>query len=190
MTTSERDTKTALFNNDYIFTEEKGHHLLLEQYKIMVNTTENVVARRQRLHTFFFSINSLLIGALGTVAGSEFTNLAVKKGVLIIILSAVGIALCFSWRRLLTSYKQLNSGKFKIIQLLETELPASIFAAEWIALGEGEGPKTYKPFTNTEHYIPIAFFLLYISLILEALVGWSELFSDLEGFICLVTRLE
>ena len=52
------------------------------------------------------------------------------------------------------SFRQLNRGKFDVIHALERRLPVRIFAAEWDALGRGEDPSKYKPFTKTEIWFP------------------------------------
>ena len=44
-------------------------------------------------------------------------------------------------------------GKFDVIHALERKLPAQMFAAEWVALGRGEDPKIYRPFTKVESTI-------------------------------------
>ena len=62
---------------------------------------------------------------------------------------------------MVTSFRQLNTAKFRIIHLLEQHLPAAIFKAEWTALGEGADPSLYRPFTRLETWIPRGLMLLY-----------------------------
>ena len=62
---------------------------------------------------------------------------------------------------MVTSFRQLNTAKFEIIHLLEQHLPAAVFKAEWAALGEGEDPSRYRPFTRLETWIPMGLMSLY-----------------------------
>lgn len=140
--------------------DERERSSLLEQYKLFVDTSEKLVARRQTVNTFFLSVNALLLSAIGTIAKEVITTPITIIGILAI--SIAGILLCFGWRRLVKSYHQLNAGKFDVIDHLEQYLPASLFKAEWEALGRGNDPDKYIPFTKTEATIPIVFIILYL----------------------------
>jgi hypothetical protein len=60
------------------------------------------------------------------------------------VLAVAGVILCAAWRSLITSFGQLNRGKFQVINTIELYLKAAIYAAEWEALGRGENPKIYR----------------------------------------------
>ena len=128
---------------------------LLAQYRLFVETSEALAARRQGVNTFFLSVNSLLLAATGLLLRdgtvSDLESLA------LICLSLGGGVLCFFWQRLISSYRQLSAGKFVVIHALERRLPARLFTAEWVALGRGEDPKKYRPFTRTEIATPWVF---------------------------------
>jgi len=49
-----------------------------------------------------------------------------------------------------------------VINTIEGYLKAAIYAAEWEALGRGEDPKVYRPFTSREIWVPNAFLALYV----------------------------
>ena len=106
---------------------------LLAQYKIFVETSETLGARRQGVNTFFLSVNSLVLAAVGLLL-REGQSGNLESGALI-GLGVGGVTLCFVWRRLIASFRQLSRGKFDVIHALERRLPAQIFKAEWIALG-------------------------------------------------------
>ena len=76
-------------------------------------------------------------------------------------LTVAGLILALAWRSLLVSFGQLNTGKFEVINELEKLLPAAIYSAEWIALGEGKDPKKYRSFTAREVWVPTVFFVIY-----------------------------
>jgi hypothetical protein len=53
-------------------------------------------------------------------------------------------------------------GKFQVINYIERYLKASIYAAEWEALGRGEDPTIYRSFTSREIWVPNALLVLHI----------------------------
>ena len=128
---------------------------LLTQYRLFVETSEALVLRRQGVNNFFLSVNSLVLAGAGLLLRDGEPSSV--EAVVLIILALGGAALCFAWRRLITSFQQLSRGKFAVIHKLERRLPARIFAAEWAALGRGEDPKTYRPFTTVETFTPAVF---------------------------------
>src|SRR5437868_4647411 len=90
-------------------------------------------------------------------------------GVGVAVLAVAGGILCLAWRSLISSFGQLNRGKFQVINYIERYLKASIYAAEWEALGRGEDPKIYRSFTSREIWVPNALFWLYIGTIVVSL---------------------
>lgn len=162
--------ESSLFPKELDPKDELSRSQLLEQYRMFVQTSETLVGRRQTVNTFFLSINSLLLAAISVFAG-EGRMTESFAGLAVLALAIAGTVLSYSWWRLVRSYRQLNAGKFKVIHLLEERLPASIFKAEWEALGSGKDKSKYSPFTTAEARIPHIFFGLYI---VAAFLGlWS-----------------
>ena len=141
----------------------------MEQYKLFVETSERLVARRQVVNTFFLSANALALSALGLIAKGASQSPPVGLGIIAIAVAA--LLLCVAWKTLVGSYRQLNRGKFAVIDRLEERLPAALFRAEWVALGEGKDPKLYKPFTATEGAVSLIFIIVYALIALFA-AGW------------------
>jgi hypothetical protein len=162
------DLDRFLFN---VPAKEYGEHYqchLLEQYKLYVQMADKISERRQSANSFFLTINTALIAFLGLVASP---NVGGDAGVAanpplpwVLVVSAAGVVLCYSWFRLVRSYKDLNSGKFKVVHAIESRLPSSPYDAEWEAVGRGEDPMLYLPFTHVEIWIPWVFAALYILL--------------------------
>jgi hypothetical protein len=132
---------------------------LLEQYKLLVQTSESLVSRRQGVNTFFLTFNSLMLSGIGLFAKQELSGELGGIGLLALALS--GLIICMAWIKLVRSYRQLNGGKFDIINRIEQHLPAAMFQAEWHSLAEGKDDKRYRPFTKTEERIPVVFGILY-----------------------------
>lgn len=136
---------------------------LFEQYKLYVEMADRVSARRMLANSFFVGVHTALITAF-TVLLKE--NILPRSFLGYVPFAAV-ILLCFVWWRIVYSYRQLNSGKFKVIQALEQELPSAPYDAEWIALGKGKTPKLYRPLTHVENWVPLCFGLLYLLLVIS-----------------------
>jgi len=134
--------------------DDRTAQSLLDQYRLLVESSERVVARRQTANTFFLSINSALLIFAGVLL-REGDLLSAVGGSVSAGLSLMGFSICFVWWRMVTSFRQLNTAKFRIIHLLEGHLPAAVFAAEWDALGEGQDSSLYRPFTRLETRIPL-----------------------------------
>lgn len=139
---------------------------LIEIYTLYVKMADNVSERRQSANAFFLGINSVIVAGIGSA--STLLDATVPT-VFYCLISLLGIILAFQWHRLVLSYKQLNTGKFKIIHLIEELLPIKPYDAEWVALGSGEDPRIYKPFTDIETRVPWIFFVLHILLLLSNL---------------------
>lgn len=123
-----------------------------ELYKLMVASSEALVNRRQAVNTFFLTMNGALLTAIGLFLHAGGRSHLKAAGVFLVALS--GVISSYAWGSLLKSFGQLNTGKFAIINAMERWLAASIYDAEWEALGRGEMPKIYKSFTSREGILP------------------------------------
>jgi hypothetical protein len=150
----------------------------VDLYKIMVQSSESLVGRRQGVNTFFLTMNGALLTASGLVVQSSGGS---GLGVLgVAVLAVAGAILCRAWSSLITSFGQLNRGKFQVINTIERHLKAAIYAAEWEALGRGEDPRVYRAFTSREIWVPNALLTLHVVTAIAATVVatkpyWSHL---------------
>ncbi len=141
-----------------------------ELYKLMIESSESLIQRRQKTNAFFITA----IGSLLAIAGLLVKTGAISAGSVGILygFSVVGMLLCNSWRNLIDNYGKLNKAKFDVILRLEKDLSAQIYSAEWVSLGKGLRPSKYKSFTSTEKNVPLFFGLLIVVLTLTA-VAWQ-----------------
>ena len=146
--------------------DEKNQGILLEQYKIYVESANLTSSLRGQANTFFLTINTILVSFL--VGILEFSIRATIYYWTIFGCLA-GVLLCVSWYFLLRSYRSLNSGRFAVIHELEKELPARIYAREWEIVVTKASPNKGKYIRQTyiEQIIPIAFAILYFVLALS-----------------------
>jgi hypothetical protein len=150
--------------------DKEGTAQLFELYKIMVASSEELVGRRQGVNTFFLTVNGALLTALGVVLTNG--GVARLRATGFMVLTVAGASLAVSWRSRIKSYGQLNTGKFEVINRIETLFPAAIFRAEWKALGEGKDPRLYRSFTERETWPPVIFLTIYvIATVASALVA-------------------
>lgn len=140
---------------------------LLEQYRLYVEMTDRISHRRQNANGFGLSINTALFGIVGLVV-SRCTPGQVLT--LITAISVAGMLMCYAWYRLICSYRDLNTAKFKVIHAIEARLPIAPYAAEWLAAGEGQNPKLYKPFSHIELWIPRVFMMAYGAALLYSIL--------------------
>lgn len=148
----------SLFNGDINDTERQK--ILLEQYKMFLKTSEDLVARRQSVSNFYISVNSALMAVLNMFLAlntQEIWKIVTSVGV-----PVIGIILCCTWIKLLHSYGELNSSKLKIIRIIEKQLPASLYDTEWRVQSDKLNLRPYVSFTKQESFIPKTFIFLYV----------------------------
>ncbi|SFR53433.1 RipA family octameric membrane protein [Litoreibacter janthinus] len=155
-----------------------------ELFKIMVETSEELIRRRQITNGFFITI----IG--GLLAGSGFALkeklIADEATLLLLVPTVLGMLLCWSWRNLIDNYGKLNKAKFKVINKLEMELSSRVFSAEWIALGKGVRKEKYRSFTETEKNVPLLFMMLLFLVAIYISLDWLwpsilSLWTQIQG---------
>jgi len=136
---------------------------LLGQYNLYVQGIDKISDRRQTANSFFLSLNTGVCAVIGYLFSKDS---APELRSLYWILPLAGILLSYFWYRLVMSYRQLNSGKFTILHMMEKYLPLAPYDAEWSALGEGKVKNKYVPLTHIEVWIPRLFITMYVIMIL------------------------
>ena len=130
-----------------------------DQYKLYIESAEKGRDRRQNTNNYFITINTALISLIGLSFQLKGTQ---DNKIIQILLSLIGILICLIFWFLIRSYRQLNSGKFKVIHEIEEKLPLRLYQYEWEILGEGRDDKLYAPFSHIEQYIPVIFGVIYV----------------------------
>lgn len=139
--------------------QDPASSVVLEQYKLYVEMADRVSARRGVTNTFFLTLNTAAVSAIGILWSSHLRE---SRWILVFLFSGL-IIQCLAWFWILRSYRQLNSAKYAVVGVLEERLPASPYwAAEWTALGEGNDPARYWPLTHLEQWIPSLFAAVYL----------------------------
>jgi hypothetical protein len=162
------------FDDCFPVTAKKSDQLL-DLYKIMVSSSEQLIQRRQITNGFFITIIGAIIGATGFAVKEKIVTDSTALVLLFPI--AIGLLMCRSWKNLIQNYGRLNAGKFKVIHKIENQLSAKIFAAEWVALGKGLRKEKYQSFTSTEQNVPKLFSYLLWAVFVFTLfaTNWSPI---------------
>jgi hypothetical protein len=158
-----------IFNNavqclnylDKVFKDDQ--ELLLEQYKIMVSSTEKVTEQRLKVNNLFFTITSSIL-SISFAVGKAF-NFSITGIIFMFLLALMALLVSFFWEKLINSYGKLNTGKFKVISEIEKRLHTNMFEHEWEILTK---EIKYEPNTRTEAVVIQGFrILIYIIISLE-----------------------
>lgn len=163
-------------DNDLIGVPQKDygtdyHAHVLEMYKLYVEMADKISERRQTGNSFFLTLNSAIVALVGYINLSS-DELPQNAGSLFWLVPVAGMILCYLWYRLIHSYKDINSGKFKVVHAIEKLLPLRPYDAEWTALGRGDDPKLYLPFTQTEMLVPWVFFAIHLVVVVVSVLGF------------------
>ena len=143
---------------------------LLEQYKLYVQSAENVSARRVASNRYLLTLNAALVALYG-VQSANF-----GQGYWTLLIPVIGIPVSLLWYLIIKSHADLNRIKFKVIHELEQHLPAALYKYEWHLAQEGKG-NTYRAGTTIERWIPILFAVLHVVLavmIVLAIAGVAD----------------
>lgn len=143
---------------------------VLRIYSMYVEMADRVSQRRQTANNFYLSINTLFLGAFSVASGEDFGT------TYLMALCIAGIALCAFWRQNIESYRDLNSGKFSVINAIEEMLPLAPYHCEWEILVRGANSKQYRPFHRVEIMVPWVFAILYVVVLAHA-VKWTAVFG-------------
>jgi len=140
---------------------------LLEQYKLYVQSAENVSARRVQSSRYLLTLNAALVALYG------FQSAGFGQSYWALVVPVVGIPVSLLWYLIIKSHADLNRVKFDVIHEFERHLPAAMYKYEWRLAEDGEG-KSYRAVTAIEKWIPILFAILHVVLgifIVLSLVG-------------------
>ena len=140
------------------------HADLLEQYKLYVQSAENVSARRLASSQYLLTLNAALIALYGLQSASFGTNYWA------LLVPVIGIPVSLLWRSIIKSHADLNRLKFQLIHEFEQHLPSAPYKYEWFLAEKGQG-KAYRTVTTLERRIPVLFTALHVALAIIIILG-------------------
>ncbi|NEO71343.1 hypothetical protein [Moorena sp. SIO3H5] len=141
---------------------DKFHDHLLGEYKIYIEMMDRISSRRNQANQFYISLLSGLFGLVSILIDKNFFSSS--HNLILLLLSFLGLILCFVWLTTINSYRQLNLLKFQVIGEMEHYLPFACYSREWEIWKDNK--KTYMRLTEVEKYVPIvlatAYFVLFV----------------------------
>ncbi len=149
----------------------------LEIYKVYVEMADRISQRREKANSFFLAVNAALVVFL---AKDAFGGEAAAPRFLELLVPVAAGVLCYLWYRILRSYRDLNSAKFKVIHAIERQLPLRPYDAEWESVERGKNPKLYLQFTRVERVVPWLFMIFY-AILAGSAVPWTAIWTALRG---------
>ena len=135
----------------------------VEQYKLYVQSADNVSSRRISSIQYLMTVNAALLSAYGIyLSVSDHLIWAV-------LVAASGIAVSLFSCAVIQQHKNLNRVKFEVIHEMEHYLPSTPYIREWELAESGEG-RIYRPISKIEMYVPVVFFVLHTLALITIIV--------------------
>lgn len=168
---SDKSDKPLIQHSKETYGDDFNAHLL-EQYKLYVQSADNVSARRIASNRYLLTVSVTLLALYGV------DLVGIDQRLVSQIAPGIGLVVSLVWWLIIRSHKHLNRIKFEIINELEQHLPATLFACEWQKLEQGQG-RFYIPFTKIEPWVPFMFLGIHAMLYILIIVGVPDCLLDL-----------
>lgn len=156
--------KSNLFNKGY---SKSSESLLIEQYKLYVNSSEIISKHRLETNKFFVTLNAGLISVMSVTQLEDVWKFT---------LLFASISASLAWYFLLKSYRQLNTGKYAVVHEIETKLPIKPYTYEWEVLGGGIDNQKYLPLSHLEGVMPlvvgIGYSIIFVIIVCRKIFGF------------------
>ena len=168
----DRKNFDKLDDEQHLFKKKKheydGNYVsdLLDQYKMYVNLTDRINERIQQSQSFFLSINTFAVGALGYTT-LEYGINGEHPDITIMLLVASVLATVFSvtWSISIVLHRKHRRRRFKVINLIEERLPLALFYTETKLLESEGGLKLHFIHTRLETIAHILLVVVYLTLV-------------------------
>ena len=129
------------------------------QYKLFVESVNYTSDLKLKLNTFFLTVNTALVTAIGIGFSSQKP---ISSSIWHLLLPLAGILMSVIWWGITYSYKQRNIIKLRIIHCLEEQLPLALYTTEWALMEENHGSRLKKFLFSIELFIPAVFCICYL----------------------------
>ena len=175
------EIKDNLLNkNDVDVSVDKNEkQLLLEQYRIMIDTSEKLMERRQETVGLYTTLCTAIMAIIGT--SFAFDNLIVTE-IVLFLSGLILFIICRNWYLSLNSFDLNITGKFEVINCLEKQLPAEIFECEY-RYNKLNG---IQSFSSREKILPKIFSVMGITLMIISMVLLLVSVLEKLGFIAII----
>ncbi len=129
------------------------------QYKLFVESVNYTSDLKLKLNSFFLTVNTALITAIGLgFSSGRFIDSSVWH----LLLPLAGVLISIIWWGATYSYKQRNIIKLRIIHCLEEQLPLALYTTEWHLMEENHGSSLKKRLFSIDLFMPFVFLVCYL----------------------------
>ena len=144
---------------------------LVDQYRFYTRSADGVSDRRSKTNAYYVSVTGGVL-VLAAKLGDGVVPESRSQALGLILIGIVGILVCLIWAANVSSFRKLNTAKFKVLHEMEQRLPFPCYDREWQLLGRGADRKKYFQLTRVEQILPLALTIPYVLLIAVAIVHW------------------
>ncbi|MBP6951391.1 MAG: hypothetical protein KA112_02695 [Alphaproteobacteria bacterium] len=137
---------------------EEGRKILMEQYKLLLESINKLNDVRETANNFWITINGALIGMIAYIRDAESMG-GDQKPFLLFTVLFFGFVLTLSWLSSLASIKKNIEIRNDLTIELEKYLPAKIFTLLMRKTGRKEN---WSSMVLKEMFVPLSFLIGYI----------------------------
>ena len=143
---------------------DKFSEHLLEQYKILVTSINNLGERRAQTNRFYISV---LSGFLFVISFTTTKNIFSEfQNILIAAIALLGIILCIIWRLNIQAFGVTSYRRYNVLNIIEEKLPFPTFTKITELLKKD---KKYIPMAKIELYVPFVLMIPYLLLLIYSI---------------------
>lgn len=157
-------------HNNLISSEEYlNQKIIIEQYKILVESINQLNTTRESSNYFWVTANSIIVTALSySNTLSDITS--INRNTFVGSLFLIGYILCIIWTSYLNTLRKSLEMRYEKILEIEKNFTFKIFQHIYGQVNKKEGKKSL---TFKELLIPIIFICIYTLLALDFFFNWN-----------------
>jgi len=144
-----------------------------EEYKLFTEMTDRLSQRRQNVHTTFEAVLTALFALLYFLA-KDMKLHGARLSIPVVIICALGLAVCFVWRELINRYRELLDFRFKKLMKMEEQFTNSVrmFTSEMDFFRKKSCGKSAFKFSILERNLPLVFGIVFFLLLVGSVYLW------------------
>lgn len=168
-----KDIQDKLWSNDdeTNLSNEQYNNLLIEQYRIYVESADRTSFRRIVINLFFLVTNLFIVGIVALAVSNNININNPPSPTLIAIPFFAGIVFCYSWWKIVRFFRHHVQIKNTIVPSIERRLPSKAWLTEEYIAGQ---KGSFKPIRVLEIYMPFIFVGIYTAFFIFIQVSWLK----------------
>lgn len=163
-------------NDQTNFKDASIRELVLEQYKMLIESINKLNETRESSNTFWVAANSIGISALAYLRDTHQVPQSYKS-IFLMSLIILGIVFSLSWLSYLTTIKRALENRHDILINIENKLPIPLFTKVFSLSLKKVGKTTL---TNKEMLVPSLFLIGYLFFAILLIFFPQEVIATLQ----------